>query len=93
MKQQRGCRIEEAPRRSARSLPRDGNHCGGVVPDQPEWKENSSAEPGQSRLDRIARRARELYEARGGAHGRDLDDWLQAEREIDAEDEKTHQNE
>jgi hypothetical protein len=38
----------------------------------------------ESRLDRIARRARELYEARGGEHGRDLDDWLTAEREIDA---------
>jgi hypothetical protein len=40
---------------------------------------------GESRLERIARRARELYEARGGEHGRDLDDWLAAEREIDAE--------
>jgi hypothetical protein len=27
-----------------------------------------------------------IYERRGGQHGRDLDDWLQAEREIDAED-------
>ena len=33
----------------------------------------------------IAIRAREIYEARGGAHGQDLDDWLQAEREIDAD--------
>jgi len=31
--------------------------------------------------DAIARRAYELYEARGCAHGCDLDDWLQAERE------------
>jgi len=37
------------------------------------------------RLDRIAARAYELYEARGGDHGQDLEDWLQAEREIDAE--------
>ena len=37
------------------------------------------------RLDRVAKRAHEIYEARGGQHGRDLDDWLQAEREIDAE--------
>lgn len=43
---------------------------------------------GESRLERIARRARELYEARGGEHGRDLDDWLAAEREIDAEIER-----
>jgi hypothetical protein len=39
---------------------------------------------GESRLERISRRARELYEARGGEHGRDLEDWLTAEREIDA---------
>jgi hypothetical protein len=30
----------------------------------------------------IARRAYELYERRGGEHGRDLDDWIQAEREL-----------
>jgi hypothetical protein len=31
---------------------------------------------------RISERAYELYLARGGAHGRDMDDWLAAEREI-----------
>jgi hypothetical protein len=30
----------------------------------------------------IARRAFELYCARGGQHGHDVDDWLQAEREL-----------
>jgi hypothetical protein len=30
----------------------------------------------------IARRAYELYERRGGEHGRDLDDWLLAENEL-----------
>jgi hypothetical protein len=30
----------------------------------------------------IARRAHEIYLARGGAHGFDLEDWLQAEREL-----------
>jgi hypothetical protein len=30
----------------------------------------------------IARRAYELYEKRGREHGHDLDDWLQAEREL-----------
>ena len=38
-----------------------------------------------SRLARISQRAHEIYDARGGQDGRDLDDWLQAEREIDAE--------
>jgi hypothetical protein len=42
----------------------------------------AAAEP---RIERIARRAHELYEARGGTEGRALEDWLQAEREIDAE--------
>ncbi len=32
--------------------------------------------------DEIARRAYQLYEARGGGHGRDVEDWLQAEREL-----------
>lgn len=39
----------------------------------------------ESRLSRIARRAHEIYEARGGADGKAMEDWLQAEREIDAE--------
>lgn len=30
----------------------------------------------------IARRAYELFEQRGGAHGHDWDDWLSAEREL-----------
>jgi hypothetical protein len=32
--------------------------------------------------DRVAQRAYELYLARGGADGRDMDDWLLAEGEI-----------
>jgi hypothetical protein len=32
----------------------------------------------------IARRAHELFQARGGLHGHDLDDWLEAERQIGA---------
>ena len=32
--------------------------------------------------DRVAERAYELYLARGGADGRDMDDWLSAEGEI-----------
>ncbi len=30
----------------------------------------------------IAQRAYELYLARGGAHGYDLEDWLEAERQL-----------
>lgn len=32
--------------------------------------------------ERIAERAYDLYRRRGGEHGRDLDDWLEAEREL-----------
>ena len=37
-----------------------------------------------SELDRIRQRAYELWETRGYPHGRDLEHWLQAEREISA---------
>lgn len=46
---------------------------------------NRASQPQPSRLSRIAQRAHEIYDARGGHDGKDLDDWLQAEREIDAE--------
>jgi hypothetical protein len=38
-----------------------------------------------SRADRVAQRAYELYEARGGSHGSDVEDWLKAEALVDAE--------
>ena len=44
-----------------------------------------ASQPRPPRLARIAQRAHEIYDARGGQDGKDLDDWLQAEREIDAE--------
>ena len=31
---------------------------------------------------KVALRAYEIYEDRGGQHGRDIDDWLQAETEV-----------
>ena len=30
----------------------------------------------------IAKRAHEIFQSRGGQHGHDLDDWLQAEQEV-----------
>jgi hypothetical protein len=42
-------------------------------------------QPEESRIQRIASRAHEIYEARGGQHGKALEDWLTAEREIDDE--------
>ena len=41
------------------------------------------ASPGDSSdHDLIARRAYERFQVRGGDHGRDQDDWLEAEREL-----------
>ena len=37
---------------------------------------------------RIRQRAHEIHQARGSAPGQDLDDWLQAEREIKSEMQK-----
>jgi Protein of unknown function (DUF2934) len=56
-----------------------------------ESQENESdAHPAQrdgshiqmSQQDLISRRAYERFEMRGGEHGRDQDDWLEAEREM-----------
>jgi hypothetical protein len=49
-----------------------------------------AGQPPESRMNRIARRAHEIYEARGGESGKALEDWLQAEREIDAELDAEH---
>ena len=43
------------------------------------------------RIERIAVRAFEIYEARGGEDGRDIDDWLRAEEEVDDEIRKDDQ--
>ena len=38
---------------------------------------------------RIAQRAYELYLARGGKHGQDMEDWFRAERELVASSPRT----
>jgi hypothetical protein len=53
--------------------------------DDPASAPRPEARPSESRMNRIAQRAHEIYEARGGEHGKAMEDWLQAEREIDAE--------
>jgi hypothetical protein len=47
--------------------------------DDPNVVENLTIEPTH---EDIARRAYHLYEERGSEHGRDLEDWFQAEREL-----------
>ncbi len=41
-----------------------------------------AARHGHPSREQIARRAYELYLARGGSHGYDIEDWLRAEREL-----------
>ena len=48
---------------------------------------NAEATPAPSLEERIRARAYELFEARGGNHGEDHSDWLQAEQEILGESE------
>jgi hypothetical protein len=48
---------------------------------------NASAKPARAsgaNDETIARRAHELFQERGGLDGHDLDDWLEAERQIGA---------
>jgi Protein of unknown function (DUF2934) len=48
---------------------------------------NASAKPARAsaaNVETIARRAHELFQERGGLPGHDLDDWLEAERQIGA---------
>lgn len=51
-------------------------------------KPKASPTPARSRPseDEIRRRAYELFEQRGGSHGQEDDDWLQAERELRGEE-------
>ncbi len=41
-----------------------------------------AAKNGGATREEIARRAYEIYVSRGGTHGYDIEDWLQAEREL-----------
>jgi hypothetical protein len=38
--------------------------------------------PAEPTTEEIAQRAYEIYQARGGTEGQDIEDWLQAEREL-----------
>ena len=54
--------------------------------------DESTPEPAESRMNRIARRAHEIYEARRGQHGTAMEDWLTAERQIDDEIDRAREN-
>ena len=43
---------------------------------------SSRAPQAEPTIDQIAQRAYEIYQSRGGTDGQDMEDWLQAEREL-----------
>ena len=60
--------------------PRDGSG-GSQRTARESGRGNGAVEPFNDR-EAIAKRAYEIYERRGGQHGADLDDWLEAERQL-----------
>lgn len=50
----------------------------------PKAKVTISNDQSEEQVEKIRQRAYELYEARGREEGHDIDDWLQAEAEIEA---------
>lgn len=55
---------------------------GSVATLERESEQNDRNAEGGLNTDDIARRAYEIYCERGCEHGRDMDDWLQAEHEL-----------
>lgn len=53
-----------------------------IVPDVGAPRYSGETTAGNADRERIAERAYQLYIERGGRHGKDLDDWLEAEREL-----------
>ena len=51
-------------------------------PEQPVAEAQAQGSLDSTREERIRRRAYEVYLERGGEPGQDLEDWLQAEREL-----------
>jgi DUF2934 family protein len=53
-------------------------------PASPPPAEETASTEAEPSLEAIAERAYEIYKARGGVHGKDSDDWLEAELELRA---------
>jgi len=50
--------------------------------DQNQSEQGNNSDPSTVTVEDVERRAYEIYLERGGEFGGDLDDWLQAEREL-----------
>jgi hypothetical protein len=53
---------------------------------EPSETNSDSSSNGPAERDSIAARAYRRFEERGREHGHDLDDWLEAERELESKD-------
>ena len=67
-------------------MPRNAKTADGATnerkPARSSKKAAAMAEELMNDADAIAKRAYEIYQNRGGNHGADLDDWLEAERQL-----------
>lgn len=61
---------------------RKGNTVEGTAPPRNQSAPQTVGDTTAPDSERVAMRAYELYVARGGGEGSDMDDWLTAEREI-----------
>ena len=55
-------------------------------------KKSNGAADDLNNPDAVARRAYEIYQRRGGNDGADLDDWLEAERQLQTRTERRHRS-
>jgi len=76
---------KRSPTSTAATSPQDASReSAGAAMTPPDSPVQTPTLP-ESRMDRISQRAYEIYQRRGGQGGHEMDDWLQAEREIDGE--------
>ena len=67
----------------SRKQPDEADVAGGPqLESQAEEQPRNSPDDAADRVESIARRAYERFQMRGGEHGRDEDDWLAAEQEM-----------
>ena len=59
-----------------------------ALPEDTMGQDTRNLQDDDETREKIALRAYELYEDRGGRHGREIDDWLQAETDVLAEAEQ-----
>jgi DUF2934 family protein len=63
-------------------MPRAPRRNNGFTDSPPSSSQRGNGAPNGVTDEEVARRAYEIYQNRGGRHGADLDDWLEAERQL-----------